>query len=79
VRLDWFDSASAAEAAGRKLGRAKERRGYRADEVYRKAPEEGGGSAAFGQKRQRGTRESQECRAFARRFTGRQVLSRLVP
>jgi predicted DNA-binding WGR domain protein len=30
VRLDWFDSASQAEAAGRKLGRQKERRGYRA-------------------------------------------------
>jgi len=30
VRLDWFDSESAAEAAGRKLGREKERRGYRA-------------------------------------------------
>jgi predicted DNA-binding WGR domain protein len=30
VRLDWFQSESEAEAAGRKLGREKERRGYRA-------------------------------------------------
>jgi predicted DNA-binding WGR domain protein len=30
VRLDWFTSESEAAAAGRRLGHAKERRGYRA-------------------------------------------------